>query len=346
MQHEQQQSSDSSHNIPNDANGQTNDSSDEGEEDGEVYHHNNNIDSTLLEWIKVNKLTFIKEILLQQEISLTEIAALSHHQRRQFVDSLQIENPIFEKRLLNAVLLLNEGDNDKNDNNYMNNGHNNIENIIQKKEEYIDNSIKNANDCMELLQIQMRTNEKKIEEIYNEVIVAANKYKKIALDTTSQIYDMKFSILGVKLNKFKEMRGRIIEYKESGYKYNDNERIDDILSCKECENIMDMIQNTDIIQYKIGRDDIDEYICNILHINDINSMILSPKINITDIEKDCISIHILSDINNDYDLNVTKYEIKYYQVYEEYDKIINGHKYNSEIINFNMDKIHKNDNKT
>ena len=67
---------------------QTRESSDEGEgEDIQLDNDNNNdddriIDSTLLHWIKTNKLTFIKEILLQQEISLTEIASLSHNQRR------------------------------------------------------------------------------------------------------------------------------------------------------------------------------------------------------------------------------------------------------------------------
>ncbi len=98
-----------------------------------------------------------------------------------------------------------------------------------------------------------------------------------------------------------------------------------------------MVSNTDIIQLKVGDGKIDEYIKNILCVNSVNSMISVPKINITDIEKDCISIHILHG-ENDYDLNVTKYEIKYYERYEQFDKIINGPKYNSQIIHFNMNK--------
>lgn len=72
-----------SHSKNEQSQSQTRESSDEGEEDIQFDSNNNNIiDSTLLHWIKVNKLTFIKQILLQQEISLTEIASLSHNQRR------------------------------------------------------------------------------------------------------------------------------------------------------------------------------------------------------------------------------------------------------------------------
>ncbi len=68
---------------------------------------------------------------------------------------------------------------------------------------------------------------------------------------------------------------------------------------------MNMVSNTDIVQLKVTS---------------------VPKINITDNEKDCISIHMLHG-ENDYDLNVTKYKLRYDEMYEQYDKIINGNKY-------------------
>ncbi len=43
-----------------------------------------------------------------------------------------------------------------------------------------------CSDIVESLQIKMLTNQKKIENIYNLVIVAGNKYKKIALETSTE----------------------------------------------------------------------------------------------------------------------------------------------------------------
>lgn len=77
----EQQSQSNSNESPKNEQSQTIESSDEGEEDIQLDNIDD-IDSTLLQWIKENKLTFIKEILLQQEISLTEIASLSHNQRK------------------------------------------------------------------------------------------------------------------------------------------------------------------------------------------------------------------------------------------------------------------------
>ena len=84
----------------------------------------------------------------------------------------------------------------------------------------------------------------------------------------------------------------------------------EIISFKESGNVMDMVNNTDIIQIKITNDNLDEYIKNILSVNDLNSIILPPKININDIYQDCISINISHDIK-DTELNITKYELKF-----------------------------------
>lgn len=81
--------------------------------------------------------------------------------------------------------------------------------IIESKQQYINNCIKNINDCIEVLKIQMTNNEQKINEIYNEVIEKANKYKEIALNTTSQVYETKFAVLNIKLNKFKKILQKI-----------------------------------------------------------------------------------------------------------------------------------------
>ncbi len=140
------------------------------------------------------------------------------------------------------------------------------------------------------------------------MIVSANKYKKIALETNTEVYDMKLNLLKIKINKFKEMKQRIMEYKGS-------------------KDTMNMVSNTDIVQLTVDDGEIDEYIKDSLCVNTVKSMVSVPKINITDSEKDCVSIHKLYGEN----------------YYEQYNKIINGNEYNNEIIDFSMNK---NKNKT
>ena len=233
---------------------------------------------------------------------------------------------------MNAVLKLEEA------NNYASNDSNEENNIIDSKQQYIVNCIKNVNDCIEVLKIQMSNNHNKIEQIYGEVIEKANKYKDLALNTISQVYETKFAVLNVKLNKFKKMQQKIQQvwllnierfqnlfsinhdiyfnkqYKENGemvMDLNQNQSLySEIVSFKENGNVMDTINNTDLIQIKIQNDNLDEYIKNILSVNDLNSIILPPKINIIDIHQDCISLNISNDIK-DTELNITKYELKF-----------------------------------
>lgn len=65
------------------------------------------------------------------------------------------------------------------------------------------------NDCIEVLKIQRKNNENKIKEIYDEVIDKANKYRDLALNTISQVYETKSAVLKVKLNKFKKIQQKI-----------------------------------------------------------------------------------------------------------------------------------------
>ena len=120
---------------------------------------------------------------------------------RQFVDSLQIENPILEKRLLNAVEKLEEPQNERDC----------IDDVLAQKHQYIENCIKNVNDCMDVLRIQMANHQNTINGIYGEVIERANKYKAIALDKTTQIYETKFALLTLKLDAFKKMQLKILQ---------------------------------------------------------------------------------------------------------------------------------------
>lgn len=234
---------------------QTHDLTDEGEED--VEHVNQDaMDAMLLDWIREHKLTFIRDVLLQQEISLREISALNHTQRRycvitaddhahicteeypyfscidiskypfvstilhrdqirfpchlihrQFVDSLQIENPIFERRLQGAVEKL-EGP------------HEHIApaappisptEMIEERSRFVEHGIKRMTESMQMLQLQLANHQSKVEAVYSEVMERATKYREIAISEISKVYQSQLSILNVKLNQFMAMQQKIIQ---------------------------------------------------------------------------------------------------------------------------------------